>query len=800
MTKSINDKPREREHLFTGYGGQVLVAPLLAGILLCIFFWFFGYDVNLLLTNAGILAIWLILVLFAFLRRPHGEVWRNYRWIIAPAILILLFLFNTSWAQSTLATSSLKKSVFKATSLDSLQFHAEYPSQILFDDTELSEIRLWVTGLPNCTNLTISGQGLVFAAKPTSDDSSIKWGDTLNIHFEKETNATTLLLQPSKSPEFDSRSIQLKLDSNSKSLETKDWLVIVESKHDSQVRNWKKNFLAASSTIVSLITAIFVGIKQLEERQEEEKKRQEEEKKRQKTKQMYQAIASFDDDLASNLSGALNKHLDLTTDWNEWDKALQEQFCKKYSSLAEGKLWDILANLPLSEIPDLVGSCLQVCGRIFDGTKENLISTLENLQSALQQDEGAPLALLTLLKEYPASIDLIRQITYDLRLELILKMVGEYIDKFPKQISDLKILSDTESFPLQRQFAYFAKAHISEDRLTAWLKTHEMDFSPFADAESPFYSVLDGQLPIELALPGFSFLTSAHQNLIFEFANSWDAGAALFAYCQSLKSEVKIKDGTFFASLASNLIENHGADHSRKAYLHALAEQWTWSLAETPTLFYSLRGQQRDLIGRLLRWHDFSPSVTAYKIAQFANPLPDEEKKNQTALLSKMTEWLTDKDAVDLRTEEVNALIELRPSSKQKTLFLISATDLDPRVKKQTPPDLLKKFTEQSDWLSSHNCGFVCFSVDAQSRQIVSDSSLVNQCNIRVQWCSKNLLQGFDELFIPHIEKSAQDLLAQKAAGSPGKMVRLGQKLLLQHVEKYSSDELLHIEDLIALE
>lgn len=791
MTKSINDKPREREPLFAGYGWQVLVAPLLAGILLCIFFWFFGYDADLLWVNIIILIVWFLLVLIAFLRRPHGEVWRNYRWIIAPAILILLFLFNTSWAQSTLATSSLKKSSFKATPLDSLQVHAEYPSKILFDDTELSEIHLWTTGSSNCTDLTISGQGLLFAAKPSSDDMSIKWSDTLDIRFEKETNATTLLIKPAKPLEFGSQSIQLKLDSNGKGLETKDWLIAIESKHHSQVRGWEKNFLATSSTIVSLITAVFVGIKQLEE-----------EKKRQKTKQVDQAIASFDTDLASDLSDALKKHLDLTTDWNEWDKALQEQFCKKYSSLAEGKLWNVLANLPLSEIPDLIGSCLQVCRRIFDGTKEDLTSTLEKLQSALQQDKATPLALLTLLKEYPTSIDLVRQIAGALSPELIKKTINNYLAKFPDQIRALKIeldFPDIDSFPLQRQFAYFAKAHTSEDRLTAWLKTHEMDFSPFADAESPFYSVLDGQLPVDLALPGFSFPTPSHQNLTFEFANSWDAGAALFAYCQSLKSEVKIKDKTFFASLASNLIEDYGADHPRKTYLHALAEQWTWSLAETSTLFYSLRGQQRDLIGRLLRWHDLSPSVTAHKIVQFAKPSPEEEKKNQTTLLSKIAEWLTDKDAVDLRTEEVNALIELRPSSKQKTLFLISATDLDPRVKKQIFPDLLKKFTEQSDWLSSHNCGFVCFSIGAQNRQTVPDSSLVNQCNIRVQWCSKNHLQGFDELFIPHNEKPAQDLLAQKAAGSPGKMVRLGQKLLLQHVEKYSLDEPLHIEDLIAL-
>ena len=81
---------------------------------------------------------------------------------------------------------------------------------------------------------------------------------------------------------------------------------------------------------------------------------------------------------------------------------------------------------------------------------------------------------------------------------------------------------------------------------------------------------------------------------------------------------------------------------------------------------------------------------------------------------------------------------------------------------------------------------------------MVSESSLVNQCNIRVQKCSKEGNIVFNQLFdAPGVEPSA--ILACKANGSPGKMVRLGQKLLLQHVEKYPPDEDLHIEDLRAI-
>jgi hypothetical protein len=60
-------------------------------------------------------------------------------------------------------------------------------------------------------------------------------------------------------------------------------------------------------------------------------------------------------------------------------------------------------------------------------------------------------------------------------------------------------------------------------------------------------------------------------------------------------------------------------------------------------------------------------------------------------------------------------------------------------------------------------------------------------------------VEALESLFAPHSEEPADLILARIADGSPCKMVRLGQKLLLQHVEKYSPDEPLHIKDLLAL-
>lgn len=795
MSTEQNDKPGGGNHFPSGYAWQILASPLLAAILLFLFFWLFGYDVNLLWTNVLIVAVWSILVLFAFWRRPHGEIWRNYRWIIAPTVIILLFLFNVSWAQSMIATSSLEKSVFKSASSSAFQLHAEYPSQILFDTTEPSEISLWTTDLSGCTKVTISGNGLLFAVKPSSD-APLEWSEQLTLKFDRTTTAITLLVQPSQLLDIDSQTVQLYLSSGGASLDTKDWELIVESKRDTQIRNWEKNFLATGGTIISLITAIFVGVKQLEE-----------EKKRQKAEQVKQAIDNFDTDAKSDFSKMVEKHLSLTTDWNEWDPGLKEQFHRKYSSPFEEKLWVGLSDKTIAEIINDVDLCLQLCVRTFEDEKEKPIPVLKQLQSALVQDENAPLSLLSMLNEYPASIVVAKQIASAFPGDLKNKTVAEYAGKFPDQIRDLRNelgFPDTESFPMQKQFAFYAKSHTYEDRLTAWLKARELDYSPFADAESPFYSVPDKLLLIDSVAPGFTLQLSNLQNTAFEFANSWDAGAALFEYCKSFQSAVKIKEETFFVAITPSLIEDHGMDQPRKLYLHALAEQWIWSLAETPTLLYSLKDEQRDLAGRLLRWHDLSPSITVNKIERYTRYFK-VETKNQTAFSSKINEWLTMVSSDDLRTEEANALIGFRPLPKQNTLFLISTIDLNPHVEEQMSSDSREKLDAQSDWLSVHDCQRVHFQIGNKNRLLISQDSLVTQCNNRIRICSQNKVDAFNFLFIPHNEDSAEAILARKAEGSPGKMVRLGQKLLLQHVEKYSPDdkdkyEYLHIEDLEALQ
>lgn len=747
------------------YGWQVGIAPGLTFVLMGIFIWFFGYDSdaiwmdafhNLFWTNLGVLSIWLILVMFAFRTRPHGEVWRDYRWIIAPAILILLFLFDTSWAQSTLSTSSLKKNVIHSTPPDTLQFYAKYPSRVLFDDADSSEIHLWVIGSLNCEEQEISGQGLLFAIKPPPD-TPLEWSDKLTFKLNKTTTAVTLLIQPFEPTEPDSRFVQLNLSSGGKSLETPDWKITVESKHDSQVRAWKKYFLDTGGIVVSLITAVFVGIKQLEE-----------EKKRQNVERVKQAIATFDTDSKNDFSKALKEHLELTADWNEWDRATQDQFCDKYSSFVEEGLWNIVANITLTDVPSIIERCLQVCERIFDGEQEKPISTIKQLQSAMEKKDHSELNLF--VQKYPESGVLVKQIEKTL---------------------DVPITLGTEYIPRQGQIRFLAKQFDANNKLTMWLEKHQMIFSPFLDAPNVF-SLLpkENKMLIELATTRFVFNDSLYQERQLSFSNVWDLRAGLFEYLKQMPP--KVKPDTFIILLTPEMFLDFGVETSLEQFFHALAEAWIWELIDDWSTYYSLTYPQRGLVGRLLCWHGNSPDAILSRLEQIF----EEQNRNNSAqkMMLQIIDWLENIDSSNLQLGEMKSLIDLRPLPKRRTLLVNLAGTSSTKL------DAFPFFEQQTNWPKRQAWSVVNFQISVSIPRLISTTDIIQQCNERVNLCSNNLIQGFDELFIPHNEKPAEKLLAEKADGSPGKMVRLGQKLLFQHVEKYSLDEPLHIEDLITLE
>ncbi|HXF84688.1 MAG TPA: hypothetical protein VNK49_04805 [Anaerolineales bacterium] len=806
---------------WAGYGVQVGIVPWLAFIILTgVFAIFFGYGIDrfeidyvlyLIQSNLIILILWSFLVFV--IPKISPKTWKDYGWIVPLAMSVLMFLIDVSWAKSTIENTTLEKSRLVSVPSSNPRLYVAYPHQIIYDEQNNATIMLWSANNVPCTlkNLRLSSDLLVFAFEPT-DGSPFQWQRAIEIKMPDVDSMVSVHVQPLLTTD-DAQEVFFEVTINDEEPQQLP-PIRLEGRREAQARSWKNALLDASS--ISIIIGIVGALIEMRRKEEEERKKKEDEARRKeeedrKTQERVtnHALENFDAIMQINLSEGIAYWEQLTGNWEKWNRFSQDQLRDKFSAFVEDNIWDALAGKALEEIGSDVANCLKLCRRIFENEKAKPIRTLNQLQSALRLDEQAPVALLSLLKEVSSSINTAKIIASAFSPALKAKTITDHKDEFLNQIHTLRIelgFIDTESFPLQAQFTFYTKPHISEDRLTAWLKAHELECSPFADADSPFYSVFGEQLLIDWAAPGFALPFSSLSKSTFEFKNSWDAGAGLFEYCKTLQSNVRIKENVLFVIITPRLVENYGADHPKRLYLHALAEQWIWSLAEAPTLFYALKDAQRDLAGRLLRWHDFSPSITVNKIVEFSRHLQKskkererEDEKNQKVFFSKISEWLTDASADDLRTEEINTLIGLRPSPKQRTVFLIPTIDLNPYVTEQISSSLHETMNEQSNWLSAHDCGIVHFLAGDKNQQTVPLTGLVNQCNIRVQKCSKTGNVEFNQFFdAPGVAPDA--ILARKAEGSPGRMVRLGQKLLLQHVQKYPPDEPLHIEDLEALE
>jgi hypothetical protein len=770
-----------------------------------IFIFLFGYSedglaidsvLKLIKLNLIILIIWLFFVSLVIKTWPKQ--WRDYGWISSPAMLVLILLVNFSWAKPTLESNILEKSNLVEISIPNsvLKLYAVYPQQIIDDEQNTATIMLWSDNAVPCTlkKIRLSSDGLVFALQPT-DGSSFQWQRALEIKMPYTDSTLLAHVQPLHIAE-DTQEVYIEIVINNEEPQ-KLPPIRIEGRQDTQTRLWKSALLDAGS--ISIIIGIVAAWIEIRRKQEEERREEEGE--------IYNALEEFDGVMKNDFSKGINDWGRLLKNWEKWDQTLQDQIREKFNVFVENNLWDASSGKTIAEMKEDAALLFQVCGRIFK-EQEKSVFTLQTRQSALRMDENSPRALLYLLKEHPVSINAAKIIAGAFPLGLKERTIIEYSREFPEQINALRAelgFWETEHFPLQEQFAFHSKPHTAPDKLTAWLNARSLNCSPFADACSPFYSAFDGQLLADWAAPGFQFPVSSFEQVTLKFENAWDAGAAAYEYCKAFQSNSRVKDDVFFAMITPGIVRDYEPDHPRKLYLHALAEQWIWSLAEAKTLFYSMNSEERDLAGRLLRWHDFYASITVRKISAIANHFQKKKKENEKekeileSFLENMRRWLSSASAEDLRREEINALIGLRPAPKQRTVFLISSVDLNPHAAEQISFSLHQTLSEQADWLAARNCGLVSFRMGGEGRQTVSKRTLVNQCNIRVQKCSKEESLVFNRLFEdPGREPDA--ILAEKAQGSPGKMVRLGQKLLLQHVERYPPGESLHIEDLIALE
>jgi hypothetical protein len=807
---------------WAGYGWQVGIAPGLAFVLMGIFVWFFGYRENalwedavrnLILTNSIILAVWLVLVMFAYGIQPHGRLWRDYGWILSPAVMVLIFLFSVSWAKSTLEINALEKSnsIELTVPNSNLKVRVVYPRQIIYGEQNTAMITLWLESDSPCgeKSVSLSADHLFFALQPT-DSSPLQWQQKITTKIPPAGNPLSIYIRPRSQDSDTTQEVGVKISVNNVELQDSASLIILlEGKGDAQSRLWKNSLLDASSiSVVIGIVAAWIEIR-----------RKEEEKKRQKTEQVESAISKLENDVNEDLSKTLQELWNLTANWNEWDKALQDQFRRAYSTFVEQKLWDALAAKTLVEITSDVYLCLQICERIFDDKEEKPISTLIQLQSALRQDGKA---LLSLVRDYLGSITVAKRIARNYPKVIKDNIVREFSKEYEKEIKRIGDALDflSEEYPLlQSLFSRYTIIAATEGKLREWLNLHKLTRSPFADASTPFTPLSEDNKTflVDLTSTGFSFDRLLNKQVHFKFSDAWDLRAAFYRFCKTLPKSIASK--AFLVLITPFLIIDFEKESALNLVLHALGEQWLITIAHEPTIYYDLNIHQQKMLARLLCWHyGSSHSVLAHfsKEIDYINSLASRERqqpnheerkgKNVKEFFKKAPNWLADIPSSAVYAEEIPYLLDLRPSFTQYTFLLLPSVDLDFQSGISVPPEKYDAFDTIVDRLNVHNYTFVHFYLANQRWWRIDDEKLTGIVNDRIRHCAmqsgdpSEQINALNELFIPHDKEEAEKILAQKADGSPGRMVRLGQKLLMQHVEWHSSSEPLHIEDLIDLE
>jgi hypothetical protein len=800
------------------YGRQIFIVFILAIIGFAVLLLFLGlgenpFPTDIVWTNITVLVIWLAFVILSFWSHPSGELWRDYRWIVAPAVLVLLFLLDSSWAQSRLSTQFSEKIEYGEYPVKGLIIHVETPNKILYDTSIEHHLSLWINCVDQCASqpITLSSnmtEGILFAVQ-TPSGKPLQWQKKLKISLPYDGSALVVSIrQPAPSEEDQTANIMLTTTAL-KTVSLDGNRIQIEGQRAAQMRYWKKNFLETSSIIVALISAIFAGIKQWEEerrRQEEEEKRQknvkEEEEKRRRSEEIQRAIDGLDTGLRNDFPSTLKQCTELMQDWSLWKISLQDRFREKFSSFANKEIWAAISSRNPKQLAEDVELCIKLCDVIFESREEPIALKFKELEATLQQDVRAALSLL---RDYPESITIVRQIIRSLSDESKKKIIDDYKNEFQQQIIDLKNdfgFVDLNSYPLQRKFQFYADLPPTENRLAVWLEKHRIGFSPFMDASNPYILgpsndklLTDRELFISLVPTGFK--SSVPENPVdhFEFANPWDVGAALFEYVRNLPP--KIKNESFVVLLTPTMLADFGLEQPHELFLHALAEQWLWILAETPTRYYSLKETQQALLGRLLCWHGGSVMAAIHSLEHILEKKIDEESTKN--FLTTISGWLNHIDKSSLRKEEIIGLIELRPFPTQITLLLVSSIDWWMNIGGQISPELHTALDKHANWLQIHRWALAHFLISEIKPRTISPLELEKQCQQRMLICSRGKVEAFEQLFAPHSKESADRILAYKANGSPGTMVRLGQELLLRHVAQHPNEDWLQIEDLEAL-
>lgn len=712
-------------------------------------------------TDLGLL---LITNLYFFVLAKDLQTWTNTRWIAISVLLILWVFINVSLTQAQLVANITP--LYKARSYPLLDgeyyLSLRYPDKLLVGAQIPVEAAIWIArtdlqsinkSQPSNTfsleppeNVTIGigslEDSILFSKMPEANGASV-WVNMISISVPTNGQAVKLFILPNEI--LDGRAQVATFVFNDFSYLARPLIEIIGERE--QLQNaWFMILLSGFGLVFTVISSVTAGLQQLDERRRTQ--RMEVQKDGLKRLRDYQP--------ESSLLSVIMHCLDSLHDGVD-DEDLRNQYRVAYSTFLD-------THFKETRFPD------------FEKDPE-LISRANELWAHF---DNAPNSKL------------------------------QEMDVLLRRVNSAPIKYSQEKFPLEKRFLKESVGPIFPNNSPFPF----MAFNPFYDFRNPFaYTEERGHLFLPLT---FNFPVDRLQNQIYRYGSSWDLQAGLYDYCRTFPTQTL--RSTYFVPVFPNHLATSEASFDRSGIeiseyvLAGMAREWGRILSGYPNLEQVMNRprQEIDLLIRLLL-HNFESVEAVIDFLTYIAYL-EETTPVRFPLDDAFYESLDRYRELDVQLSQFGryAAMLLMPSQLARNeghsghtqiIFINTNFGNVSNSKGDTFPESLYKQIQSTE--STYRSSWVLFTIASETdlERKLSNDDLADMVNRRVALASHEVVSSLDQLFdFPNPAGPAELLLAQKASGSPGRVVALGNQLFQSHLNNQPTENTFKWQELETLE
>lgn len=745
QVQPTNDKlTREMHHPITFRWWIFLVTAFLLPIyLMCAHPNFWNAHWRFISLNA------LAFPVLLFVRQAWPETWQDNRWLIMPAALIALWWANSSWVVTYETSQKWEVQAIYPLPLKDNSLRVSFPRQIPFDESKIPTLKIWCENniKKDCGGRRVTLQSADKSLLFSYTTEPRIWQSQLLVRLNSSGAEQTILL--ARNPSEPNGQISLLAHENGEINPLGK--ITFETESEAQARNFWLTLLQGGSVAVTIIGAVFAGLKQREdERRKEEKGRKDEQEKRERENVFALFSSSYQPGQMTRTAQKLAEQQGVIDHWNE---ELRKEFKEKFGA------W----------VTDVVKRYWQ--DEIKNTGQDDF---LHQLEAAWQKTDE---------KTHPALIE----------IEIARK------ESDPLTVSCHYPL---EQYPLQKLFQQYVKFD-SAPQQQAQFGPQEWGLyaNPFSQTNNPFVSIQplwleNGAPPVALNQVHFPFSENRFSHQKYYFLTGWDVQAALYSFCAEfnrdplLNAAQKNYPPESRRTLFVPVLPFHWKDgfSLQEQLLYCLAERWLEILVSVPNVINSLLPAEQEWLAALLLWRYDSGAIIKSRII-----LAEQNPKSPLLPVSREFFALLEKRPPQpIYQDNLDTLnwLALRPAATVQTVFLFSEVfpnlpgspaqsdcirSLSPDFEKAL--DLARVFFVRF-FLAKPEERACVLALDIEPLRKVLDNHLVmapTKTNVQTS--------AFDELLAPGPEEDYEKFI-KRAGGSPGTIIKMAYTVLNRHAAK----------------